>query len=314
MTGTVKARLCLLAFAVSCGGAVTTTQAPATHSKQSSWTPPTSQDTHDDPDRVRPGYGNAALHVWFPLTQAQVASLANVDKAKQGDAQALSAIAQAFGAAPGSDLAAALVGKYPEVAAMLAPQNAEAVRARILAYEREGHAFYEQNAWRTMVKMVDVVAPSVSETAKTGAGNNDTMSGVAWVTAFYALALAVVGRGDEAVATVSELLDHFDDHWSDATALRGNAYKVIDDRMLGLMADNDYEKAVRVPAAHIDGCRADKYCSSNLSIVYRNWAADKSNAGDWPAARDALKQCTTALPDDAQCKSELTDLESRHQF
>src|ERR1035437_8464448 len=39
------------------------------------WTPPTDHDTKDDPGAVRPGYGNAELHTWYPLTAPEVAAL-----------------------------------------------------------------------------------------------------------------------------------------------------------------------------------------------------------------------------------------------
>jgi hypothetical protein len=57
------------------------------------WKPLTSMDTHDDPAALRPGYGNAALHTWWPLTPPEVAALATVDAAKAGDAHALLALA-----------------------------------------------------------------------------------------------------------------------------------------------------------------------------------------------------------------------------
>lgn len=57
------------------------------------WRPPTSQDSHEDPAKLRPGYGNDALHAWWPLTDAEVATLQNADKARQGDAHALLAFA-----------------------------------------------------------------------------------------------------------------------------------------------------------------------------------------------------------------------------
>ena len=57
------------------------------------WTPPAAQDTRDDPATLRPGYGNAALGSWWPLTPPEVAALTNLEQAKQGDAHALLALA-----------------------------------------------------------------------------------------------------------------------------------------------------------------------------------------------------------------------------
>jgi Transglutaminase-like superfamily len=55
----------------------------------SAWTPPATRDTRDDPASTRPGYGNADLHTWWPLTAPEVAALQGLDRAKQGDAHAL---------------------------------------------------------------------------------------------------------------------------------------------------------------------------------------------------------------------------------
>ncbi len=50
-------------------------------------------DTRDDPAALRPGYGNAALHTWWPLTPPEVAAVKMLDAAKAGDAHALLALA-----------------------------------------------------------------------------------------------------------------------------------------------------------------------------------------------------------------------------
>jgi hypothetical protein len=62
----------------------------ATSSK--AWTPPTARDTKDDPAAVRPGYGNAELGTWWPLTAPEAAALRAVPAARAGDAQALLAL------------------------------------------------------------------------------------------------------------------------------------------------------------------------------------------------------------------------------
>jgi hypothetical protein len=59
----------------------------------STWRPPTSLDTRDDPAALRPGYGNDELHTWWPLTPPELAALKGIDAAKAGDAQALLALA-----------------------------------------------------------------------------------------------------------------------------------------------------------------------------------------------------------------------------
>jgi len=57
------------------------------------WRPPSLQDSHEDPAKLRPGYGNEQVHTWWPLTDVEVATLQNADKARQGDAHALLAFA-----------------------------------------------------------------------------------------------------------------------------------------------------------------------------------------------------------------------------
>jgi len=53
------------------------------------WMPPTVRDGHEDPAAMRAGYGNPALHTWWPLTEPEAAALGNVGKAREGDPQAL---------------------------------------------------------------------------------------------------------------------------------------------------------------------------------------------------------------------------------
>jgi hypothetical protein len=57
------------------------------------WQPPSTLDSHDVPEELRPGYGNAELHTWWPLTPAEVVALRGVERARRGDASALLALA-----------------------------------------------------------------------------------------------------------------------------------------------------------------------------------------------------------------------------
>ena len=59
----------------------------------SDWKPPTQQDSGDVPEVLRPGYGNAELHTWWPLTPPEAAALRGLAEARQGDAHALLALA-----------------------------------------------------------------------------------------------------------------------------------------------------------------------------------------------------------------------------
>jgi hypothetical protein len=91
--------------------------------------------------------------------------------------------------------------------------------------------------------------------------------------------------------------------------------------MLELMTSKDFAAATKVMQKHLDGCRATPLCASNLNVVYKNWSVDYRNrsiahqiAGDWQAARQVLQECTGQLPDDAGCRDDLRELESRHRF
>src|SRR5205809_8015952 len=64
-----------------------------------SWKPPSQQDTADVPEVLRPGYGNAELHTWWPLTPPEAAAPRGLEQARQGDAHPLLAPA----AAPSGD-------------------------------------------------------------------------------------------------------------------------------------------------------------------------------------------------------------------
>jgi len=57
------------------------------------WKPPTTRDAGDVPAAVRPGSGNAELHVWSPLTEPEIAALRGLEAARQGDVHALLALA-----------------------------------------------------------------------------------------------------------------------------------------------------------------------------------------------------------------------------
>lgn len=53
---------------------------------------------------------------------------------------------------------------------------------------------------------------------------------------------------------------------------------------------------------------------ANLAGAYFNWYVGYSNEGDWPKARDVLRRCLEAVPDDARCKSELQELVAQHNL
>lgn len=204
--------------------------------------------------------------------------------------------------------------RLAESAARVDPDNVDTQHRRVLAYNDEALALYNLKASHTSVKMLDLVMPWVSEATMKVPDRLETMQWAAWLISYHSIALGIVGRGDDAVAAVKNQLDHFDPRWDKADVLRSNSFHVLNDRMLELMAAKDYEGALRVVTGHLDGCRADRWCGSNVSVVYRNWSGEKQDVGDWPAAREILRQCLATLPGDAECTSRLADLESRHRF
>ena len=81
------------ALALGCALAGLLAAACASTTGTSPWKPAASLDTHDDPAVLRAGYGNEALHSWWPLTAPEIAALQGLDQARAGDAHALLALA-----------------------------------------------------------------------------------------------------------------------------------------------------------------------------------------------------------------------------
>ena len=67
--------------------------AAAACANTSPWVAPTTLDTRDDPATLRPGHGNAELHTWWPVAAPELGALQGIDRARQGDARALLALA-----------------------------------------------------------------------------------------------------------------------------------------------------------------------------------------------------------------------------
>lgn len=62
-------------------------------SSTQAWQSPASLDQRDVPEEVRPGFGDAALRTWWPLTPPERAALAGLERARQGELRALLALA-----------------------------------------------------------------------------------------------------------------------------------------------------------------------------------------------------------------------------
>jgi tetratricopeptide (TPR) repeat protein len=200
-----------------------------------------------------------------------------------------------------------------ELAALVDPDDPEALKNRIQSYDNEAVALFKSKAWRTMSRLFDSVAPALADAA---ARSRDpkTLELVSWANWNRANALMIVGRAGEAVALADAGLDRLDPGWQDASKLKANYLNVLDDRLGELLAKEDYPAALEVVSKHKDACRADKICAGNIGIVYGNWSVHHQNAGDWQSARQVLQQCVAELPAESRCREALTDLESRHRF
>lgn len=203
--------------------------------------------------------------------------------------------------------------RLDELAGVVAADEPEAQLARVRAYANEGHDLYEAKAWRTMAKLFDTVRPAVTQIAATSK-DAQTLELVSWATWYHAHALMIVGRQDEAIALMSDGVDHLDAGWKQADALKTNYISVLTNRLGELIDRKDYPTAVQTFGKYRALCLSREECVGNASIVYANWSIDHQNAGDWQSARQVLQDCVSQLPNDGRCRDALTDLESRHRF
>jgi hypothetical protein len=203
--------------------------------------------------------------------------------------------------------------RLTELAGLVDPDDADAVRDRVQVYVNESVDLYKNNAWRTMARMFDVVAPALADVA---ARNHDprTLQNVSWATWNHANALMIVGRTEEAMARMNDGVARLDPAWPDADKLRNNYASLVNDRLCDLIARKDYARAVDVYDQQRATCRPNKICMGNVGIAYQNWSVEHQNTGNWQAARDVLTRCVSELPEDEGCRAALADLQSRHRF
>jgi hypothetical protein len=204
-------------------------------------------------------------------------------------------------------------GRLHELAALVDADDTDAQRERLEVTNNEAIELFNAKAWRTMARLFDVVSPAVDALAAT---THDPQTGqlASWASWYYAHALMIVSRTDEAMARTKDGSARVDATWPDADKLRQHYVNVVIDRLCALIDKKDYGKALELYAAYRDACRAEKVCVGDVAIVYTDQSIDAQNAGDWMAARQALQQCVAELPDDAHCRDALADLESRHRF
>lgn len=204
--------------------------------------------------------------------------------------------------------------RLAEAAAIIDPDDAELAENRLIYYVNDAVALHETKAWRTIVKLFDTVGPAVSAAAVRFAKEPKVMRRVSWCGLYYSEGLMVVGRPEEAVALADDALDHIDSRWEDAEKLRTYYMDVIQDRMSTFMEKQDFVSAAKLISKHLDLCVKEELCSSNLSVVFRNWALGFEREGEWASSRRVLRECLKHLPNDGDCRSRLRDLESNHKF
>lgn len=198
-----------------------------------------------------------------------------------------------------------------EAAAVLDPSHDAAQTHRFQSYVQEAGVLREQGAANTTVKMTECVRPAVQRALK----QQESVAPLAvWLEWFYADALSVLGRGQEALAVVKGALASVQDGWEDAAALRQNLLGVVMEQMLLRGTQQDFDGAIAAITPYQAQCRADAACAHNLQVVYQNWYVKFHQEGNWPRARAVLQDCVVMLPESEYCETELRDLESRHQF
>jgi hypothetical protein len=201
-------------------------------------------------------------------------------------------------------------GRLSEVAAMIEPDNADLAYNRMVAYVNEGKWLYDHKASRTMLRLVEVIAPVVSDIATKFASNAKVMPLVAWMAWYDAAALEIVGRGDEALSVADDALDRVDPSWSDAALLKNDLLGVLLDRMTELQTKGEYEKSLAAVAKRIPACLANAACQNNLYLTFDGWSARFQQANDYPGARKVLERCIALLPGDTRCRAALETIGS----
>lgn len=206
----------------------------------------------------------------------------------------------------------ATIGRLSEAAATLAPDEPTLANNRLASYENEAKYLYAHKASRTILRLIEVVAPFVSEIPSRFPTNDKLLQGVLWMAWYNAAALVIVGRGDEAVTLANDMLDRVQPTWSEAKNLKENLVTVLTDRLTELQVAHDYEKSLDVVTKHIDLCRADEACLNNLYLTFDAWCVKYQVAKDWPNAKKVMQTCIGLLPDDTRCHHTLEGLTSQH--
>ncbi len=206
----------------------------------------------------------------------------------------------------------ATTGRLSEVSAILAPDDHESVQNRLASYANEAKWLYEHKASRTILRLIEVVSPFVSDVPNRFPNDTQFLSVVGWLAAYDARALEVTGRGDEAVVIADDVLDRVQPSWTEADKLRQALVSVINDRLTELQVAHQYEKSAAVATKHVKACHDDPSCLNNLYLTFDAWCVQYQVAKDWPGAKKVMEQCISLLPDDTRCHHTLEGLNSLH--
>lgn len=203
-------------------------------------------------------------------------------------------------------------GRLSEVAALMEPDYADSAYNRMVVYVNEAKWLYEHKASRTTLRLVEVIAPVVSDVATRFSSNAKIMPLVVMMAWHDAAALEIVGRGDEAISVADDALDRVDPSWSEATLLKSNLLGVLLDRMTELQTKGEYEKSLAAVAKRIPACLANAACQNNLYLTFDGWSARFQQASDYAGARKVLERCIAMLPGDTRCRAALETITNDH--
>jgi hypothetical protein len=202
--------------------------------------------------------------------------------------------------------------RLSEIAAALAPDDVELVHNRLANYANEANWLFDHKAFRTILRMVDVVSPFVSSIPDRFPKNEKLLGDVGWIAWHDAKALSVVGRGDEAVVIASDFYDRVQPTWPEAQKLKQNLLWIMADRMTELQTKFEYEKSLAVIEKHIGACHDDSVCLNNLYLTFDGWCVHYQLKQDWANAKKVMERCIGVLPDDTRCHHTLEGLNSQH--
>lgn len=194
-----------------------------------------------------------------------------------------------------------------EIAALVAPENPLVQKNAMFVWVNEANDLYEHKYWHTIVKLFDTIAPSIANISN-AKPTSETLQHVGWLRYYYAHALVIIGRIDDAIAIMDEGLKSLDVQWKDYQKIKDGLLWVLMDHLLELMNKKDFDGALAFIRPRFELCRKEQECANNLGVIYRNQAADQWNGGNHKAALETLDECIRLVPLAKDCKSSYDEL------